>query len=245
MHLHWSFAAAPRLVRSAQYVVGGVLLGAMVSTPAFAADLDHVSVRNEKKRYFVDSRAILDAPLKAVYDTLIDFDEYEKVSSVYTEAHWINRNADDSGEIYTYTRGCIAFFCKGLARVETVTARPITYIETRVDPARSDAHHGVSIWTLEPQGERTVIHFVMEFEPTFWVPPLIGPFVIKNRLRHGGEDAIQRIEASARLRVAAAKRGTPPGLTEATPPAPPGLTEATPQAPPGLTEATTQAVPDN
>jgi hypothetical protein len=36
-----------------------------------------------------------------------------------------------------------------------------------------------------------------EMEPGFWVPPIIGPFVIKRALRASGGNAVGRIEAVA------------------------------------------------
>jgi hypothetical protein len=35
-------------------------------------------------------------------------------------------------------------------------------------------------------------------EPDFWVPPVIGPWVLKRELRAGGERALYRIERLAR-----------------------------------------------
>ncbi|NNF17172.1 MAG: SRPBCC family protein [Gammaproteobacteria bacterium] len=183
-------------------MTAGIFSTALCASQVQAAELDYVNVHNKSKRFFVTSRAIVHAPLNEVYATLIDFDEYEKFSSIYTDARWLTRNADDSGEIYTYTRGCIAFFCKGLERVETVIVKPQTFIETRVDPTRSDARHGVSTWRLTGLGNTTVIEFDMEFEPSFWMPPLIGPYLVKRRLKQGGEDAITRIEVLAKERIA-------------------------------------------
>jgi hypothetical protein len=35
-------------------------------------------------------------------------------------------------------------------------------------------------------------------QPKFWVPPAIGPFIIKRKLKNDGGDAIDRIEAIAK-----------------------------------------------
>jgi hypothetical protein len=35
-------------------------------------------------------------------------------------------------------------------------------------------------------------------EPDFWIPPGIGPYLIKRKFRNNGGDAIDRIEAIAR-----------------------------------------------
>ncbi len=169
---------------------------------AWAAELDSIEVSNERKRYFVRSSATLDASIDAVYNTLIDFDEYEKFSSVYDDARWLTRNADDSGEIYTYTRGCILFVCRGFGRTETVLATKPTFIETRVDPTRSKVRYGTSVWNLEAVGDKTRLDFAFDFEPDFWVPPVVGPYVVKKVLRKGGVDALDRIEALARQKQA-------------------------------------------
>ena len=36
-----------------------------------------------------------------------------------------------------------------------------------------------------------------EMEPGFWVPPIIGPYVIKRALKASGANAVNRIEAVA------------------------------------------------
>lgn len=120
--------------------------------------------------------------------------------STYSAA---NTTPDDSGEIYTYTRGCILFVCRGFGRTETVVATRPTFIETRVDPERSKVRYGVSIWNIEAVDERTRIEFALDFEPDFWVPPLLGPIVVKSYLRKGGVEALDRIETLAQQRGAA------------------------------------------
>lgn len=182
-----------------------VLLGLVVATglmipDAQSAALETIKVSNTKKRFFVNSKAVLDAPLEDVYDTLIDFDNYERFSSVYHDAHWVERNDDDSGEIYTYTRGCIVFFCKGFERTESVEATPHSTIKTIVDAERSDAVHGISTWDLVDVEGGTEVTFALEFEPKFWVPPVIGPFMVKRMLKKNGKDALVRIEVLAQER---------------------------------------------
>jgi hypothetical protein len=39
--------------------------------------------------------------------------------------------------------------------------------------------------------------FRLEFEPDFWVPPLLGPIVLKHALKGDGASAAKKIEALA------------------------------------------------
>jgi len=43
-----------------------------------------------------------------------------------------------------------------------------------------------------------VVAYRLTMEPAFWVPPAIGPYLIKRKLRNDGGDAINRIEEIAR-----------------------------------------------
>jgi len=40
--------------------------------------------------------------------------------------------------------------------------------------------------------------YAFKMIPKFFIPPLIGPAILKNKLRNGGINAIERIEVLAR-----------------------------------------------
>ena len=66
-----------------------------------------------------------------------------------------------------------------------------------VDPARSDLEFGRTTWELSEEGEGTLVRYEMEMKPEFWIPPVIGPLVIKAALRSRGLRAARRVEALA------------------------------------------------
>ncbi|MBU2675598.1 MAG: hypothetical protein KJP16_00855, partial [Gammaproteobacteria bacterium] len=53
-------------------------------------------------------------------------------------------------------------------------------------------------WTFAAEKGGTTVNYQLLMEPDFWVPPLIGPYIIKRKFRDGGDDAIDRIEVIAR-----------------------------------------------
>ncbi len=60
----------------------------------------------------------------------------------------------------------------------------------------------MAIWTLtELPGGKTQMQWSLLFEPDFFVPPLIGPAVIKSGLREEGQDTVRGIEKLARERM--------------------------------------------
>jgi hypothetical protein len=42
------------------------------------------------------------------------------------------------------------------------------------------------------------VNYAIEFEPKFWVPPVVGPYILKRKLESHGGGAVDRIESLAR-----------------------------------------------
>ena len=161
-----------------------------------------VEVRKEQGRYIVRSDISVDAPRDEVFHVLADYDEFERVSSVFEESYFIERNEDGSGLIYTRLHDCLLFFCRTIERVETLELQRPERIVTVVVPDKSDVRSGETRWILSDRNGGTDIRHEMEMEPDFWIPPVIGPFLIKRYLRSGGQRAAERLERIANERAA-------------------------------------------
>ena len=143
------------------------------------------------------SDTYLAAPQAAVFRVLTDYDQFEQISSAFDESYFLEPDADGTPLVYTRVEGCVLFFCKSLERVERLEFEPPGYIVTTALPERSDFVYSRSEWELAPEESGTRVIYRLEMEPDFWVPPLIGPLIIKNRLVNGGKDAVNRIEGLA------------------------------------------------
>jgi len=93
--------------------------------------------------------------------------------------------------------GCVLFFCVSMRRVERMELDAPSSIRTEALPEQSDFKSSVSEWTLVPEAGGTKMTYRLTMEPDFWIPPLIGPWVLKQRLERGGSGAINRIERLA------------------------------------------------
>ncbi len=170
---------------------------ALLAAGAHAAELKSVDVTHEKGVYRMTSVTVLDAPLAGVFDVLTDYDDFERISSVYDDAHFLPRLGDDPVRVYTRVKGCVWFYCQTLERVEILTNEGLTCLRTEAIPDASDFKSSVSTWTLREVEGGTEVTYSILMEPDFFVPPLIGPYVLKRRLRSGGTDAIARMERFA------------------------------------------------
>ena len=76
----------------------------------------------------------------------------------------------------------------------------------KIDPETSDFRYSWERWQFTPEEGGTVLmRYQFEMEPGFWVPPVIGPFMIRRTLREGGIEAVDRIERIAQEVAAASE----------------------------------------
>jgi hypothetical protein len=170
------------------------------SVLASAATIDDLDVNRRRGIYSLEAVARLEATPQAVYAVLTDFDDnaYSRISRVYKESRYLAPAADGTPIVYTRMEGCALWHCMSLERTERLeTAEPFWIKSTALEEG-SNFKHATSEWMLEPDGDGTRMHYRLEMEPDFFVPPLIGPWYFKRTLSQGGLRAVGRIERLAR-----------------------------------------------
>jgi len=175
-----------------------VTLLLVAGTQAVAADLRDVVVEQIEDRYRLRSETWFDAGVEDLYRVLIDYDLFVKFTSAFVESRNLEAGADGRPRFYTRMEGCVLLFCKSFERHGHLVLDPMKQIVAIVDPATSDFKYSRESWTLVPEGNGTLMIYDFEMIPSFWVPPVVGPYYIKRTLRDGGRDAVDRIEAIAR-----------------------------------------------
>ena len=170
---------------------------AFVALPASGADLQDIKVDFENDRYRLVSRAWFDVHHNDLFRVLTNYEHFTNCSSAFVESR--NLEPDNSGRPRFYTRmeGCVLMFCKSMTRSGYLVLSPPHEIVAIGYAAKSDFRFSRERWLLTPEDGGTLMTYWFEMEPKFWVPPVVGPFMIKRTLREGGIDAIDRIEAIA------------------------------------------------
>lgn len=163
-----------------------------------SAEILFVTVERDGPRYKLESKTHFDAPRTSVFQALTDFDHLQSISKTIQESHYIEPDADDTPLVYTRIRACVLFFCRTVERVERLVLEVPRYISTTAIAERSDVSFSLSEWVLtEDKDGGTQVEYSLEFEPGFWVPPLLGPLMIKRMLLQDGAQAVTEIEALA------------------------------------------------
>jgi hypothetical protein len=169
---------------------------------ANALELLNVSVEREAGVYLMHSDVRFGVGLEPLYEIMTDWDLSTQYSSVVVESR--NTGPDELGRpgFYSKNRGCLAFFCVSFERRGHVELEPYKIIRAFADPRFSDFHVCNETWRFAPDGDETVMTYELEMQPKFWVPPVVGPWLIKRKLKNDGIRALARIETVARTRAA-------------------------------------------
>ena len=161
---------------------------------AFGFEVIKVTVDVEDGLYRVYGQSRIEATPEFIYATLIDYDNFHKLAGGIAESKFLP--SDESGNMLADTRfeSCVLIFCKSIEKVERIDGNPPVSIDVEAIPKLSDFVFNESRWTIEHSGETTLLTFEAEFDPDFWVPPIIGTWAIRRKLLNTAELIGMRIE---------------------------------------------------
>ena len=159
-----------------------VTLVMLAASPAMAADDGDVSIERDGGSYRIHMAFDVPASIGQVKSVLTDYAHPSRLTSAVT-AREILGQQDGVVRVRTDFRDCVVFFCKSMTLVHDVTVSA-NAVRADVVPAGSDFRNGFLLWSISDAGSGGS-HVVFEaiMEPDFFVPPLVGGFLVSNALR--------------------------------------------------------------
>ena len=164
---------------------------------ATAAEMRSVNVDYADGRYTMKSEVWFDATVQQVYDVFRQWDLSTQFSSTIVESADVEPDEKGRPQFYIRHKGCVLFFCLTFARRGYVESEPNEVLRAYANPEASDFLLSNETWTFAAENGGTVVSYHLLMKPKFWVPPGIGPYMIKRKLRNDGGDALDRIEVIA------------------------------------------------
>lgn len=168
-----------------------------LSALAQAADILSIEVDSEKDTYTMTSDVWFDAPIEQVFEVYRYWEYASRFSSAIVEAHDLPPDEQGRAQFYVRNRGCILFFCKSFERQGYIEAELNKVVRAFANPETSDFYYSNESWRFVARDGGTVVTYDLSMRPKFWVPPGIGPYLIKRKLRNNGDQAVDRIESIA------------------------------------------------
>lgn len=170
------------------------------ATAASAAQIESLEVTQDGARYRTDMRVLLEVPAAAAFAALTDYAQLARINPRVQVVELLGGQAPAPAQLRTVVELCVGILCKHVEQVQDMRQPAATALHAEVVPARSDLHYGVADWRFEPDDQGSRLFFHAEIEPKFWVPPFIGPWLVKRALTREAIATSEGIEAAARRR---------------------------------------------
>jgi len=146
---------------------------------ASALTIERLDATHDNNRYTVEFEVVLDAPRDKVWAIMTDYEHLGRTSKVIIESKVITPLTDNHQRISVTFDACVFIFCKKARRTLDVELKPSSEILVKEVPAQSDFRSGREHWLVGSEASKTRLRYTAELEPGFFVPPLIGPMVVK------------------------------------------------------------------
>ena len=178
-------------------VVGTLAFLGLWSLSAAAGQVFMAAVTHHEGNYLVEVDVLVDVPEPTARALLTDYDHLDRINPAIEVSEVLLTRKPGDYRVRTITKACVWFYCKRIHQIQDVIEAHDGSITAVVIPALSDFKQGyarLNMWQ-EPGGSR--IRIRSEVEPDFWIPPLIGPWLIKRKLRSEALETVHNVERVA------------------------------------------------
>ena len=163
-----------------------------------AGQVEEGAVSEDSGVYTLQLNAVLDVDSDRVSAIISDHPGLHRLSHVIVQSAMLDPPVPGGLRRRLMLHVCILVFCYKGPLVEDIVERGPERMTTTVVPELSDFRSGRSEWriaTLDHRRTRVRLDYVLE--PAFWIPPVIGPWLIKRKMFNIAREAIDHIEALA------------------------------------------------
>jgi hypothetical protein len=129
------------------------------------------------------------------YRLITDYDHLQDINPAVRESRILRTDSPERCRIRVVTRVCVLFYCRNITQSQDMVHLPGYLIEATILPENSDFRRGHAQWRLTAVGDVTLMHFSAELVPDFFMPPLIGPWLIRREMVNQITEIVMIIEA--------------------------------------------------
>ncbi len=168
----------------------------LMSFPVFCGEVIQSHISYDDGVYKASLEMHISAPVERVYALFTDFESLSRLSENITSSIVLEEDAPEY-IVEIDTHNCILFFCKTLTQTQHVLELDEGYISVEDIPDKSDFIFANTVWHIRADKKGTRINFNSEMKPDFWLPPMLGPWLFKNKMISNTFAMIEKIEQLA------------------------------------------------
>ena len=181
-------------------------LASLASMQADAAQVLGVQVSQQETRFRIDMQVAIDAAPPQVFRALQDFAAMPRYNSDLRAVRIEPTTVPNRVRLYTTIHTCVLLFCKTMHQEQVMTATANAsggLLQAELVPQGS-AFSGEGHWIVKPcrvGRASSCMDIQLVLVPQFWVPPVIGPWLIRRTLYDEARRSTQGLEQVAQGRI--------------------------------------------
>lgn len=160
--------------------LGRLLL--LVCMPVAAVEVTHCTVEKADNSWSAALVAEFDASPAEVFAAITDYDNLQAINPSIRRSRVIGELPENGRRVDMLVRVCILVFCKDIRRVQDVYPAGDSTVKAQMVAGAGDFLSGAATWRVTAAGAGARLEYRETFRPGFWVPPVIGPWLIKHKL---------------------------------------------------------------
>jgi hypothetical protein len=174
--------------RSVQFRLWPVLaLLGLSTTRTYAAQVLDVQVTRDGGRFLIGMHIAIDGAAPEVFLALQDYAAMPRYNHDLRAVRIEATSEPNRVRLFTTAHTCVLLFCKTVQQEEVMTATAdASGGVLEADLVREHgAFEGHGRWTVRPCGVQqspACMDIRIELAPAFWVPPIIGPWLIRRKM---------------------------------------------------------------
>lgn len=184
---------------------------------AHAAQVLGVTVTRDGARFLIGMHITIDAPPRAVFRALQDYSAMVRYNPDLRSVRIQSTAIPGRVRLFTAVHTCVLVFCKTMHQEQIMTAVANAdggVLEADLLPHGGDFKAGSGRWTVgacPTTTSMTCLDIRIELLPAFWVPPIIGPWVIRRKMIEEARRTGPGLELVARRSAGGADGGAAEG----------------------------------
>lgn len=153
-------------------------------------------VHDNQYQYRFSAR--LEAPVDAVRAVVTDSERLTRINDHITSSRVLFYYQDGSYRRQLRLTECVLVFCFKIDFVERVVLQTNGDIHTTIIPGAGNFRDGETLWEIValPDGATRIVMSATQ-RPDFWIPPVLGPLLLKRALVSEVVETMTKIEQIA------------------------------------------------
>lgn len=176
----------------------GMLLLIFFSPAGNTGEVISAYVEHNDERYVIEVDMRINAQPDKAYALITSYNNLQQLNDSIEKSELIYSLDDKNHRVLVISDACVLFFCKTITQVQDIQEISNEVIVATVIPEKSSFDYAHARWHIRKDGNGTRITFSSDLKPSFWVPPVIGPALIKSKLEDEVLGTIETLEKLAR-----------------------------------------------